>query len=150
MNSELLTTDELSARIKYDVRTIREVLRRVMASPVDKEILVVDDGSTDGTRASLELIEKMPLPPGNRLRIFLQDQNQGKGAAIGRAVPEARGLIRSRYSAPRQHVGAGLHNVGLRQRGKTQEHTDRCEEEALRWRRGDSQCALDCHGYRHV
>ena len=57
--------------------TLAEVLRRVRAVAVDKEIILVDDGSTDGTR---ELLAGMQSEPD--LRIVFLPANRGKGAAI--------------------------------------------------------------------
>jgi len=67
--------------------TIEEVLRRVRAVPIEKEILVVDDASRDGTR---ELLEGMRAPD---LRLFLHDRNRGKGAAIRTALPHTTGEV---------------------------------------------------------
>jgi len=69
--------------------TIREILERVKASPVDKEIILVDDGSTDGTREILEdLAREDPS-----LKVVYRDRNRGKGAAIRKAIEHARGEI---------------------------------------------------------
>src|SRR3954467_5596240 len=53
---------------------------------VEKELIVVDDGSSDGTR---ELLESRSWPDGARL--LLHDRNQGKGAAVRTALGEAGG-----------------------------------------------------------
>lgn len=63
--------------------TIREVVKAVLDSPYTAELLIVDDGSTDGTRDILkEFIEP-------RVRVLLQSVNQGKGAALRRGFQEA-------------------------------------------------------------
>jgi dolichol-phosphate mannosyltransferase len=64
---------------------LEAILRRVQAVPVDKEIVVVDDCSTDGTARILEAID---LP---ELQVYRHAVNQGKGAAIRTAIAAARG-----------------------------------------------------------
>jgi glycosyltransferase involved in cell wall biosynthesis len=70
--------------------TIEEVLRRVLAMPVAlREVVVVDDGSTDGTAGLVEAV----AAADPRVRLLRQARNQGKTAAIQRALDEARGDI---------------------------------------------------------
>ena len=78
-----------------EVETIQEILRRVAAVRIDKEIVVVDDFSTDGTRDVLRRLETSldSLLAESNLRVFYQDRNQGKGAALRRAFTEALGEI---------------------------------------------------------
>jgi glycosyltransferase involved in cell wall biosynthesis len=67
--------------------TLREVIGRVLAIPIDIELLCVDDGSSDGSREILaELQQKHP-----QIRALLQPRNMGKGAALRRGIQEATG-----------------------------------------------------------
>jgi glycosyltransferase involved in cell wall biosynthesis len=67
--------------------TLREVVGRVLAMPIDIELLCVDDGSSDGSREILaELQQKHP-----QIRALLQPRNMGKGAALRRGIQEATG-----------------------------------------------------------
>jgi len=67
--------------------TIAETLARVRKAPVDKEIIVVDDASSDGTPGIVESL------PGPDLKLVRQPRNQGKGAAIRRGLEEASGEV---------------------------------------------------------
>ena len=65
-------------------KTIKQLLRLVLDSPWVAEIVVVDDGSSDGTREALATIDEP------RVRVLLHDRNQGKGAALRTGFREAR------------------------------------------------------------
>ncbi|MGH7550746.1 MAG: glycosyltransferase family 2 protein [Gemmatimonadota bacterium] len=79
--------------------TIATILERIAAVPFSKEIVVVDDGSTDGTRAFLERVQRgeatFPGPDGRPVpvRVLYQSGNRGKGAALRHGFSEARGDI---------------------------------------------------------
>ena len=68
-------------------RWIREVVRRVQAVPIPKEIVIVEDCSKDSTRDILKELES------DEVRVFYQPYNQGKGAALRRGFQEATGDV---------------------------------------------------------
>jgi len=61
--------------------TLREVISRVLAVPLEIELLCVDDGSSDGSREILAELEASHP----QIRAMLQPKNMGKGAALRRA-----------------------------------------------------------------
>ncbi len=83
-----------------EVGTVRAVIERLIAIdlPVAREIIVVNDGSMDGTRDVLatverELLESRIPSRESRVRVIHAERNAGKGAAIRRGFDEAAGTI---------------------------------------------------------
>jgi len=73
----------------YDeVGTIREIIERVQAVPLDKEIIVVDDYSTDGTWEELK-----KLADEGAITLFRHNSNQGKGAACRTGLAHVSGDV---------------------------------------------------------
>ncbi len=72
-----------------EVSTVKTLLRRVAAVPIAKEVIVVDDGSTDGTRELLPRLKAQGLID----RLFLHQGNRGKGAALRTGFRRATGDV---------------------------------------------------------
>src|SRR5512138_334840 len=74
--------------IYNEVKTLKTILARVQATGCASEILLVDDGSTDGTRALLASLDGK-----QGVRVILHSKNQGKGAAVRTGIQAATGDI---------------------------------------------------------
>src|SRR3979411_1111096 len=68
--------------------TIEEIVRRVLAVPLRLELIVVDDGSSDGTREKLEILHRE-----HGFKYVAEPVNSGKGAALRRGFAEVTGDI---------------------------------------------------------
>jgi glycosyltransferase involved in cell wall biosynthesis len=74
--------------IYNEAKTIRTILDRVLATGLAYEIILVDDGSTDGTRDMLS-----PWDNSHGIHIIIQEKNQGKGAAVRAGIAAATGDV---------------------------------------------------------
>lgn len=70
-----------------EINTIEEILLRVQKVPIKKEIIIVDDSSTDGTREILQGIKS------DNIKIVFHERNQGKGAALQTGFSQVTGDI---------------------------------------------------------
>ena len=71
-----------------EMRTLEQVIKRVQAAPVEKEIILVDDYSNDGSRERVQSLGEQP-----NVRAVLHDYNQGKGAALRSGFAAATGDV---------------------------------------------------------
>jgi glycosyltransferase involved in cell wall biosynthesis len=90
------TTLSIIVPVFNECRTIAEILRRVIEVEIvlEKELIIVDDASRDGTREVLQKFVK-ELRQSNKVRVKLvsHEKNQGKGAAIRTGLPHATGQL---------------------------------------------------------
>jgi len=82
--------DNLSVIIPVynEVKNINEIIKRVQTTKLASEIVIVDDGSKDGTRDILQTLNGK-----KKVRVILHEKNQGKGAAVVTGMKAAKGEI---------------------------------------------------------
>jgi glycosyltransferase involved in cell wall biosynthesis len=73
---------------KDEAATLEQIARRVIARPEVREIVMVDDGSSDGTWA---IMQRLSAESEGRVRAFRHPQSRGKGAAVRTALEQAQG-----------------------------------------------------------
>lgn len=71
-----------------EVEHVGEILKRVQSTRLANEIIVVDDGSKDGTRAALQQLDGQ-----ENVRVILHERNEGKGAAVVTGLKAAQGDV---------------------------------------------------------
>lgn len=95
----------IAVPVYNEVQRIEPALKELLATnfPVEVEVIVVDDGSTDGTP---ELLSSQSLPAN--VRVVLHDRNRGKGAALRTALAEATGDVFVPFDADLEYDPADL------------------------------------------
>ena len=99
--SELTRYPYLSVVIPVynEINTIKEALNRIQNVKIPKELIIIDDASTDGTREFLKTLseghysDKGETIDSDNIRVFFQEKNLGKGAALHKGFSEANGDV---------------------------------------------------------
>jgi glycosyltransferase involved in cell wall biosynthesis len=90
--SQSFRTLSIIIPVYNEKETLPGVIESVMRVPLplQRELIIVDDGSQDGTR---ELLKALQAPPGASLQVLLHERNQGKGRAIRTGIEQVTGEI---------------------------------------------------------
>jgi len=83
-----VTTLSVIVPVFNEVESLEEIVAQICAVPIEKQIIIVDDFSTDGSRDLLNQLENEP-----QIKVVYQPRNLGKGAALRRGFKEATGDI---------------------------------------------------------
>ena len=73
-----------------EVNTVADIVKRVLAEEIVDEVIIVDDGSTDGTR---DVLAKIENDADSRVQIVYHERNRGKGAALVTGFAHATGEV---------------------------------------------------------
>lgn len=88
--------------------TIQQIVEKVQAVQLDKELIIVDDGSTDGTR---EILKELEPSLNGSARIFYLDRNRGKGYAVRHGIAQANGDVLVVQDADLEYDPEEFHNL---------------------------------------
>jgi len=88
--------------------TIQRIIDKVLAVQLDKELIIVDDGSTDGTR---EVLKELEPSLNGAARIFYMDRNRGKGSAVRYGISQATGDVLVIQDADLEYDPDEFHNL---------------------------------------
>ncbi len=88
VDTQSLPTLSVLLPIMNEISTLCQLIDTILAVPIDKEIIIVDDGSTDGTTQLLHDKIEGKIP---KVSVYYHKTNQGKGMALRTAIPHAIG-----------------------------------------------------------
>lgn len=84
LNEKLENSLTVIVPVYNEENTIQDILKRILEQPATREVIVIDDCSTDDSRKKIE-----EFPDKEKIKVFFQEVNKGKGAAIRKGFDEA-------------------------------------------------------------